>query len=145
MPNAVALNATFLNTGRVVGPALGGLLIATYGIGWYFVLNAASFIVVITALLLIRSSELYGRDRTGETQSSALAVIGEALAYLRSSVELQLIMVMGAVFGLFGFSALRTLCRCLHRQRCTGRGDLRGALRRLRRRCAHRRTPIATR
>lgn len=109
----MALNATFLNTGRVVGPALGGLLIATYGIGWYFVLNAASFIVVITALLLIRSSELYGRDRTGETQSSALAMMGEALAYLRSSVELQLIMVMGAVFGLFGFSALRTLLSVL--------------------------------
>ena len=141
LPNAIALNASFLNTGRVVGPAVGGVLIAVVGIGWCFVVNASSFIAVLTGLLLMRSDELFRRNRSGEPPSRPLQLIREAFAYLRSSVELQLIMAMGAIFGLFGFSALRTLLsvlasKTLHRGAETfgvlfaayGAGALAGAL-----------------
>ena len=45
--NAVSLNSTMVNLARVVGPAVGGVLIATVGVGVCFLINAASFIVVI--------------------------------------------------------------------------------------------------
>ena len=141
LPNAIALNASFLNTGRVVGPALGGVFIAAFGIGWCFVLNAGSFVAVLAGLLLMRSAELVRRDKSAEAEAGAVRLIGEAFRYLRGSVELQLIMVMGAVFGLFGFTALRTLLsvvasRTLHRGAETfgvlfasyGAGALAGAL-----------------
>jgi predicted MFS family arabinose efflux permease len=113
LPNAIALNASFLNTGRVVGPAVGGVLIAAYGVGWCFVVNTTSFVAVLGALLLIRGSELYHRDRSGDAPATVWSLIREAMAYLRGSMELQLIMMLGAVFGLFGFSALRTLLSVL--------------------------------
>ena len=40
LPNAVALNSSLFNAGRVVGPAVGGILIAAVGAGWCFAVNA---------------------------------------------------------------------------------------------------------
>jgi predicted MFS family arabinose efflux permease len=48
--NAVALNSAALNAARIVGPALGGLLIARYGVVPAFLANSAGFLVVIVAL-----------------------------------------------------------------------------------------------
>ena len=52
--NAIALNSSIFNLGRVVGPAVAGLLIGLIGIATCFYLNALSFIAVITSLWLIR-------------------------------------------------------------------------------------------
>ena len=41
LPNAIALNSSLFNAGRVVGPAIGGVLIAAVGAGWCFAINAA--------------------------------------------------------------------------------------------------------
>ena len=57
--NAVPLNSTLFNAARIVGPAIGGVTIATVGIDGTFYLNAASFIPVIIALLMMRPSEFY--------------------------------------------------------------------------------------
>lgn len=51
--NAVALNSTIFNAARVIGPALGGLLIAAIGLAPDFYLNAASYVAVIVGLLMI--------------------------------------------------------------------------------------------
>src|SRR5207248_1128042 len=59
LPNAVALNSSIFNAGRVVGPALGGVVIAAAGVGVCFALNAASFLAVLVALSLMRPRELY--------------------------------------------------------------------------------------
>ena len=50
LPNAVALNAGLFNGSRVIGPAIAGAIIATAGTGVCFVLNAVSFLAVLTAL-----------------------------------------------------------------------------------------------
>ena len=50
LPNAIALNSSLFNAGRVVGPALGGVLIAVVGSGWCFAINAGSFLAVLAAL-----------------------------------------------------------------------------------------------
>jgi MFS family permease len=60
LPNAVGLNSASFNAARIVGPALAGLLIASFGdrTGPVFLLNAVSFIAVIVALSRIRTEEL---------------------------------------------------------------------------------------
>ena len=52
--NAIALNSSVYNSGRVLGPAIAGVLVAVIGEGWCFVVNAASFVAVIVALLMMR-------------------------------------------------------------------------------------------
>ena len=59
LPNAIALNSSVFNMARVVGPGLGGLIIAFLGIAPLFLLNAISFVPVIIGLALIRMSELH--------------------------------------------------------------------------------------
>ena len=54
LPNAITLNAIMFQLASVAGPSLGGLLIATGGIGLAYVVNAASFLFVIVALLMMR-------------------------------------------------------------------------------------------
>ena len=49
--NAVAITSLVFNTARILGPALGGVIITSVGVGWSFVLNAVSYAGVITALL----------------------------------------------------------------------------------------------
>src|SRR5690606_13669175 len=55
LSNAVALNSASFNSARLVGPAVAGVLIAAVGSGWVFLINAASFVAVLGALLLIDS------------------------------------------------------------------------------------------
>jgi len=51
--NAVTLNSTQFNAARAFGPALGGLVLAQLGVGWAFLLNAASYVVVLAVLVAI--------------------------------------------------------------------------------------------
>lgn len=54
LPNAVALNSSMVNAARLVGPSLGGLLIATTGEGICFMIDAISYVAVIASLLALR-------------------------------------------------------------------------------------------
>src|SRR5512135_845598 len=54
LPNAIALNSTLFNFTRVLGPAVGGAIIAAVGMANCFFLNAASFLAVILALMLMK-------------------------------------------------------------------------------------------
>jgi MFS family permease len=68
LPNAISLNTIMFQTASVLGPALGGVLIAVSSVGWSYVSNAVSFGFVIVALLMMRDvpgrrdGELAGRD-----------------------------------------------------------------------------------
>ena len=52
--NAIALNSSMFNGARIVGPAIGGILVARIGEGWCFFSNAVSYIAVITGLIMMR-------------------------------------------------------------------------------------------
>jgi MFS family permease len=54
LPNAISLNTIMFQTASVVGPSLGGILIAASNVGWVYVANAVSFLSVIAALLMMR-------------------------------------------------------------------------------------------
>src|SRR5438876_7372193 len=67
LPNAIALNSSLFNMARVVGPGLGGLIIAWLGVAPLFLLNAISFIPVIIGLFLIDNSTLYAQVKHATT------------------------------------------------------------------------------
>lgn len=54
LPNAIALNSSMVNTSRILGPSIGGLLIAAFGEGWCFAIDAISYLAVIGSLLAMR-------------------------------------------------------------------------------------------
>src|SRR5580692_7376764 len=57
--DAVTLNTTTVNVARVIGPTIAAVLVGTVGIGWCFVVNAASFGFVIVSLLSLDTRRLY--------------------------------------------------------------------------------------
>lgn len=54
LPNAIAINSMTFNSARIVGPAVGGFLLATVGADWCFLINGVSFLAVIAGLLAMR-------------------------------------------------------------------------------------------
>jgi len=54
LPNAIALNSTMVNGSRIIGPSIGGIIIALVGEGWCFMIDAISYIAVIASLLAMR-------------------------------------------------------------------------------------------
>ena len=114
LPNAVALNSSLTTLTRIVGPSLGGIIIAASGISMLFLLNALSFPAVIVALALIRTSELHNQPQkqpdSGERQSTWQS-LHEGVSYvLKTRAVLLIILVVGLVL-LFGanFSVLLPL------------------------------------
>ena len=99
LTNAITLNSVVVNAARVVGPALAGVLIAVVGIGICFVLNAASYVAVIAALLLMRTSEL----NPAPTQERARGQLRAGLAYVRATPELLVPLLMMAIIGTLSY------------------------------------------
>src|SRR4051812_839216 len=54
LPNAIALNSLMVNASRILGPSIGGVLIAAVGEGWCFLADAISYLAVIASLLAMR-------------------------------------------------------------------------------------------
>lgn len=96
LTNAVALNSVLVNSARIIGPAIGGLLIVTVGIGWCFVLNAISYVIFITALALMRSGEI----ERAQPDVRRRGQLREALRYVRGEPVLFAVLVASAIFGL---------------------------------------------
>src|SRR5262249_3444382 len=63
LSNAVSLSSTSFNLARMIGPAVAGILIASIGCGWVFLMNAASFAAVLVSLTFLRAGELRPRSR----------------------------------------------------------------------------------
>lgn len=107
LSNAIALNSSLQSAARVLGPALGGVLIAAFGVGWCFAINAISFAAVMAALLAMRVSEFFPLERPLERTSSVQA-LREILRYFRNSPEFVTVTAISMSIGLCGFSIVRT-------------------------------------
>ncbi|HEX3649422.1 MAG TPA: MFS transporter [Pseudonocardiaceae bacterium] len=99
LANAVALNSVALNSSRIIGPAIGGGLIATLGIAPCFFVNALSFVAVIASLLAMRTAELYPSLR--ETRSPGQIRAGVRYVARTHTVLAPLMMV--TVAGIFAW------------------------------------------
>ena len=100
LSNAVALNSTSFNAGRMIGPAIAGLLIAVIGSGWVFLINAASFGAVLVSLSLLRLNELHLRPRAVRTRGS----LAEGFRYVWHRPDLKAILLMLFLIGTFGLN-----------------------------------------
>ena len=100
LSNAVALNSTSFNAARMIGPAIAGLLIASVGSGWVFVINGASFAAVLCSLCLLRVGELHGGDRAVRTRGSLV----EGFRYVWQRPDLKAILIMLFLIGTFGLN-----------------------------------------
>ena len=98
--NAVSLNSVVINAGRIVGPAIAGLVIAAVDVGVCFLLNAASYVAVIAALLAMRKRELQTAPRTARKRGQ----LREGLRYAWGDPTLRLTLSMVAVVGLLAFN-----------------------------------------
>ena len=99
MMNAIALNSSVFNGARIIGPAIGGVVIALMGEAPAFGLNAISFLAVIGALLMMRLSPFVPPMRHG----SGWSELRQGLAYLVADRRVLGLVSMVAAFSVFGF------------------------------------------
>jgi MFS family permease len=98
LASAVSLNGVVVNSARVVGPALAGVLIVTVGTTVCFGINALSYLAVIGALLLIRPLKASGQAPPGRRG------VKEGLRYAAGRQQLWLPLLMMSVVGLLAFN-----------------------------------------
>jgi MFS family permease len=99
LPSAVSLNGVVMNSARVVGPALAGLLIVTVGTTPCFALNAVSYAAVVGALLLIRPLKPAGSSARHKGDG-----VRAGLHYAAGRQQLWLPLLMMSIVGLLAFN-----------------------------------------
>ena len=97
--NAITLNSVTVNAARAVGPAIGGILIATVGIGVCFLLNAASFVAVVSSLLLMDRAAL----QPSPPAPRARGQLREGLRYAASVPAIAIPLAMMSLVGLLAY------------------------------------------
>jgi MFS family permease len=97
--NAVSLNSVLVNVARTVGPAIGGILIATVGTGVCFLFNAASFVPVVASLLTLNRAAL----RPSPPAGRAPGQLREGLRYVARNRDLAAPLLMMAAVGCLAY------------------------------------------
>lgn len=78
LPNAIALNSTMVNGSRIIGPSIGGVIIAAVGEGWCFMIDAVSYLAVIASLVAMHVAK---RERQG-THGRVVEELREGFNYV---------------------------------------------------------------
>jgi MFS family permease len=97
--NAVSLNSTLFNAARVVGPAIAGILIATVGVGVCFLINAASFVAVVTSLVTLDKTKL----EPSVPVVRAKGQLREGFRYVASEPRLLTLLIMMGIIGMLAY------------------------------------------
>lgn len=105
LPSAVAANSTIVSMSRLVGPALGGAMIAATGLASCFYANAASYVVVLAALATIDRRALVPRPATGRARGG----IREALVYVRDRPDVRRPLLVMIVVGTIALNFQTTI------------------------------------
>jgi MFS family permease len=103
LPNAIALNSSLFNAARVVGPAIGGVIVAAFGPGFCFAANAVSFLAVLLALLAMNTHELVPLKRDG-ARPAIFAGTWEAIRYARRSRRVGIVLLLVCAVSTFAFN-----------------------------------------
>jgi len=100
--NAVALNSSLFNAARVMGPAAGGVIISTVGIGQAFLFNGLSFIPVLAGLALMRPKDFYATAHP--PRANVFRQVAEGVRYAVHTPDILLVLLTMAVVGTFGYN-----------------------------------------
>jgi MFS family permease len=98
LPNAIALNSSMFNAARLIGPTVAGFLIASFGEGVCFLLNALSYIAVISALLMMKISPHINNKR----KEKVLEGLKEGIKYAYSFKPIRALLLLIALMSLAG-------------------------------------------
>ena len=99
LASAIAMNSLMFNVARILGPSLGGIVLATLGSSWCFFLNGVTFLAVIVALLLMR----FPRGTRRLQAEPFFRQVGVGLRYIRGHVIVRTIILLVGFSSLFGF------------------------------------------
>jgi MFS family permease len=95
LPSAIGLNSSAFNAARILGPSIAGVIVAAAGEGLCFLLNAASFLVVIACLLAIRVT-----PTPRAAQESPASLLAEGLRYAWHTPHARALLTLIAVLSL---------------------------------------------
>jgi MFS family permease len=98
LSGAIMLNSVMFNSGRVVGPAVAGVVLGALGTVWCFVLNGLSFVAVIIGLALMRFKPQEIHPRKGAMWQQ----IADGLRYVRDSAAVRTVILMLGISSIFG-------------------------------------------
>ena len=99
LSNAIAINSSMVNTARLIGPSLAGLLIAATNEGWCFLVDGISYIAVIVSLLLMRISP----EEIQRATTSMLDQLKEGWTYVAGFAPIRSILLLFALLSLMGW------------------------------------------
>ena len=98
LSNAIALNSAVINGSRLIGPAVGGVLIGIFGEGLCFLLNGISYLGVIIALFLMRLSPFTVQHR----RQNVLTDIQEGFSYVSGNIPIRALLLLMSAVSFFG-------------------------------------------
>ena len=98
LPNAIALNSSMVNGSRIIGPSIGGVLIAAFGEGWCFMIDAISYVAVIVSLLAMRVQHQARRRGT----TSAVDEFRHGFRYVAGSPPIWSALVLLSIVATMG-------------------------------------------
>jgi MFS family permease len=96
--NAIAINSSMVNMARLLGPALGGIVIAGFGEGYCFLIDGISYLAVIASLLMMRLNIAAIKRET----TSMLEQLKEGWAYVSGFAPIRTILLLFAIVSLMG-------------------------------------------
>ncbi|WGV23796.1 MFS transporter [Halotia branconii] len=98
LANAIAINSTMINGARLIGPAIGGLLIASVGTAYCFLIDGLSYIAVITCLLAMKIQPW----KFAATQGNPWQKVKEGFVYAFSFPPIRAILLLSSLVSLMG-------------------------------------------
>ncbi len=100
MSNAIALNSTLMSMARIIGPSLGGVIVAVMGTAWAFTINGITFLAILVALLMLRLPKFIRKP----VDQSPLADLMEGLRFIWNTRTIGALMVIVTAVGMFGMT-----------------------------------------
>lgn len=100
LTNAIALNSMVFNGARVIGPAIGGMLLAAFGASWCFLINGLSFLAVIGVLLIMQVP----RHPHAHALAGPWGQLTSGLRYVKERTDMLGLLLISLIFSVFGIS-----------------------------------------
>jgi MFS family permease len=99
LANAIALNSSMVNAARLLGPSIGGVIIAAVGEGWCFMIDAISYLAVIASLLAMKITPRMTKEGK---QTKMLQQLGEGFRYAIGFAPIRKVLLLLALVSLVG-------------------------------------------
>ena len=100
LSNAIAINSSIANGGRLIGPAIAGMVIAAVGEGWCFAIDGVSYFAVIASLLMMRMKPLEAE----RSKANMFEQMREGWDYVRTFRPIRSILLLFSFVSLMGYS-----------------------------------------